>query len=92
MPIQYFTMEVPFEQKIDEEACSEDMISGSFLSLDQYHITVVPDESGEDRLIDLAAEFPLLSAPSHQQILILPHYRFVKPTAVSAYSQWRGLF
>lgn len=57
MPIQYFTMEVPFEQKIDEEACSEDMISGSFLSLDQYHITVVPDESGEDRLIDLAAEF-----------------------------------
>ncbi|MDE5864632.1 MAG: DUF3794 domain-containing protein [Lachnospiraceae bacterium] len=57
MPLQYFTMDVPFEQRIGEESCSEDMISGSFLSLDQYHITVVPDESGEDRLIDLAAEF-----------------------------------
>lgn len=57
MPLQYFTMEVPFEQRLAEESCSEDMISGSFLSLDQYHITVVPDESGEDRLIDLAAEF-----------------------------------
>jgi len=57
MPIQYFTMEVPFEQKIDEEISSEDMISGSFLSLDQYHITVVPDENGEDRLIDIVAEF-----------------------------------
>ncbi|MCM1157821.1 MAG: DUF3794 domain-containing protein [Bacteroidales bacterium] len=57
MPIQYFTMEVPFEQKLEESICSEDMISGSFLSLDQYHITVVPDEKGEDRLIDLAAEF-----------------------------------
>lgn len=57
MPLQYFTMEVPFEQKITEDLSSEDMISGSFLSLDQYHITVVPDENGEDRLIDLAAEF-----------------------------------
>ena len=57
MPLQYFTMEVPFEQKITEDLSSEDMISGSVLSLDQYHITVVPDESGEDRLIDLSAEF-----------------------------------
>lgn len=57
MPLQYFTMEVPFEQKIEEPDSSEDMISGSFLSLDQYHITVVPDENGEDRLIDIAAEF-----------------------------------
>lgn len=57
MPLQYFTMEVPFEQKITEDTSSEDMISGSFLSLNQYHITVVPDENGEDRLIDLAAEF-----------------------------------
>lgn len=57
MPLQYFTLEVPFEQKITEDISSEDMISGSFLSLDQYHITVVPDENGEDRLIDLAAEF-----------------------------------
>lgn len=57
MPIQYFTLEVPFEQRIEEELSNEDMISGSFLSLDQYHITVVPDEKGEDRLIDLAAEF-----------------------------------
>lgn len=59
MPLQYFTMEVPFEQKIEESTSSEDMISGSFLSLDQYHITVVPDENGEDRLIDLAAEFTI---------------------------------
>lgn len=57
MPIQFFTMEVPFEKRIDEEVCNEDMISGSFLSLDQYHITVVPDESGEDRLMDITIDF-----------------------------------
>lgn len=57
MPIQYFTMEVPFEQKIEEGISNEDMISGSFLTLNQYHISVVPDENGEDRLIDIAAEF-----------------------------------
>lgn len=59
MPIQYFTMEVPFEQRVDESIISEDMISGSFLSLDQYHITVMADERGEDRLIDIAADFTL---------------------------------
>lgn len=57
MPIQYFNMEVPFEQKLTEDQCVEEMISGSFLNLDQYHITVVPDDSGEDRIIELAAEF-----------------------------------
>lgn len=57
MPIQYFTMEVPFEKKIEVDGCDEEMISGSVLSLNQYHITVAPDENGEDRLIDLAAEF-----------------------------------
>lgn len=57
MPIQYFTMEVPFEARIDENISSEDMISGSFLSLHQYHISVVPDENGEDRMLDIAAEF-----------------------------------
>ena len=57
MPIQYFTMEIPFEQRIPEEISSEDMISGSFLSLDQYHIKVVPDESGEDRLLEITADF-----------------------------------
>lgn len=57
VPIQFVTMEVPFESKIEENICSEDMISGSVLSLDQYQITVVPDEQGEDRLIELAAQF-----------------------------------
>lgn len=59
MPIQYFTMEIPFEQRVTEDMCTEDMISGSFLGLDQYHITVVPDENGEDRLLDIAAGFTL---------------------------------
>jgi hypothetical protein len=58
-PLQYLTMEVPFEQRITEELSSEDMISGSFLSLNQYHITVVPDENGEDRLLELAAELTM---------------------------------
>ena len=57
MPVQYFTMEVPFEKRMDEELASEDMISGSVLGLNQYHITARPDENGEDRLIDVAAEF-----------------------------------
>lgn len=57
MPLQYFAMEVPFEAKIEEPDANEDMISGSFLSLDQYHITVVPDERGEDRILDIAADF-----------------------------------
>jgi LysM repeat protein len=59
MPIQYFTMEIPFEQRIVEDMCTEDMISGSFLGLDQYHITVIPDESGEDRLLDIVADFTM---------------------------------
>ncbi|MBQ9982965.1 MAG: DUF3794 domain-containing protein [Lachnospiraceae bacterium] len=58
-PIHYFTMEIPFEQKVMEEMVTQDMISGSFLSLDQYYITVVQDESGEDRLLDIVAEFTL---------------------------------
>ncbi|MBQ4059084.1 MAG: DUF3794 domain-containing protein [Lachnospiraceae bacterium] len=59
MPIQYFTMEIPFEQRVQEEMSTEDMISGSFLGLNQYHITVVPDESGEDRLLEIVADFAL---------------------------------
>lgn len=59
MPIQYFTMEIPFEQKVQEDMSTEDMISGSFLGLDQYHITVVQDENGEDRLLDIVADFTL---------------------------------
>jgi hypothetical protein len=57
MPIQYFTMEVPFERRLEEAAANEDMISGSVLSLSDYHIKVTPDENGEDRLIDVEAEF-----------------------------------
>lgn len=57
MPIQYFTMEVPFEQKLEEDSANADMISGSVLGLNQYHITVGQDERGEDRLIDILAEF-----------------------------------
>lgn len=57
MPVQYFTMEVPFEKRLEEDMASEDMISGSVLSLDQYHIKVIPDENGEDRLIDISGEF-----------------------------------
>lgn len=59
MPIQYFTMEIPFEQKVMAGFVSEDMISGSFLCLDQYHITVMSDEHGEDRLLDINANFTL---------------------------------
>lgn len=59
MPIQYFTMEIPFEQRVAEDMSTEDMISGSFLGLDQYHITVVPDESGEDRLLDIVVDFTM---------------------------------
>lgn len=59
MPIQYFTMEIPFEQRVDVGFASEDMISGSFLCLDQYHITVMSDEHGEDRLLDIHANFTL---------------------------------
>lgn len=57
MPLQYFNMEVPFETRLEEELTDEDMISGSVLALDQYHIKVIPDENGEDRLIDIGVEF-----------------------------------
>lgn len=57
MPIQYFTVEVPFEQRIEAPMANEDMISGSVLSLDQYHITVMQDERGHDRIIELTAAF-----------------------------------
>lgn len=57
MPIQFFTLEVPFALRTDETGVNEDMISGSFLNMDQFHIAVVPDESGEDRLLDITAEF-----------------------------------
>ncbi len=57
MPIQYFTMEIPFERKVDEGDSTADMISGSVISLDQYNITVVPDNQGQDRILELAADF-----------------------------------
>ena len=57
MPVQYFNMEVPFEKRLEEDMADEDLISGSVLTLDQYHIKVIPDENGEDRLIDINAEF-----------------------------------
>lgn len=57
MPIQYFTVEVPFEQRIEAPLANEDMISGSVLSLDQYHITVMQDERGHDRVVELNTEF-----------------------------------
>ena len=59
MPIQYFTMEIPFEQKVMSDAVNADMISGSFMCLDQYHMTVMSDEHGEDRLIDISCDFTL---------------------------------
>lgn len=59
MPIQYFTLEVPFEQRIQAEDVNGDMISGSFLTLEQYHITVVSDDKGHDRLLQLEAAFTL---------------------------------
>lgn len=57
MPIQYFTVQLPFEHRLMEGECIEDMISGSYLNLDQYHIAIVPDEKGEDRLLDIVADF-----------------------------------
>ena len=59
MPIQYLTMEIPFEERVMEEMCVEEMISGSFLALNDYHITVMPDENGEDRVLSLVADFTL---------------------------------
>ncbi len=59
MPIQYLTMEIPFEERVMEDVCVEEMISGSFLALNDYHITVMPDENGEDRVLSLVADFTL---------------------------------
>ena len=38
MPVQYFTLEVPFERRLDVNEATADMISGSVLCLDNYHI------------------------------------------------------
>mgnify|MGYP002622094454 CR=1 FL=1 len=57
MPVQYFTMEVPFERRLDVNGSTADMISGSVLSLDNYHITVIPDDQGQDRILELCADF-----------------------------------
>ena len=59
MPLQYFTMEVPFEKRVEEELANADMISGSFLSLEQSHIAVMPDDRGQDRMLELCADFVL---------------------------------
>ena len=59
MPIQYFTMEVPFEKKIDDPLVNADMISGSVLNLTGYHITVIPDDKGQDRMLEIDADFSL---------------------------------
>jgi hypothetical protein len=87
MPIQYFTMEVPFERRLEEAAANEDMISGSVLSLSDYHIKVTPDENGEDRLIDVEAEFTaeiklygkeemsLLRDACSKDVELMPRYR-----------------
>ncbi len=57
MPVQYFTMEVPFEKRVDEQMSSADMISGSALNLDQYHIAVIADDRGNDRKLEISADF-----------------------------------
>lgn len=59
MPLQYFTMEIPFEKRVEENLASADMISGSFISLEQYHIAVMPDDRGQDRLLEITADFML---------------------------------
>lgn len=59
MPVQYFTMQIPFEQRVEEPLANADMISGSVLSLDQYHMTVAPDEEGRDRLLEITVQFLL---------------------------------
>lgn len=59
MPVQYFTMELPFEKRVDEQMSTADMISGSLLNLDQYHITVIPDDKGNDRQLEVCADFTI---------------------------------
>lgn len=59
MPIQYFNVEIPFEQRVNEEESSEDKICGSHVTLDTYQLKVMPDENREDRLIDIMADMSL---------------------------------
>ena len=59
MPIQYFTVEIPFEQRVNEDMVNEDMICGGHVNLDTYQIKVMPDENREDRLVDIVTDMTL---------------------------------
>lgn len=59
MPLQYFSMEIPFEKQMEDERITEEMISGSVLVCNSYQMKVVPDDSGKDRLIHLQADFAI---------------------------------
>ncbi|MCR5700612.1 MAG: DUF3794 domain-containing protein [Lachnospiraceae bacterium] len=59
MPIQYFSLDVPFEKRIDEPSSDADMIPAIILNLDQYHIAITQNDKGQDRMIDLTAELTM---------------------------------
>lgn len=59
LPLQYFTLEIPFEEKIELSNCNEDMISVSTLNLDQYSIIVSGDVQGKDRMLNIDGRFTL---------------------------------
>lgn len=56
MPMQYVTMEIPFEQQVDNTDITEDMISGCVVGLCQYTIHIAENENGEDRQLDIQME------------------------------------
>ncbi len=71
MPVQYFSMEVPFEKQVDESNANADMISASVLNPEQYHITVISDDKGQDRVLELTADFTLETKLYGQEELTL---------------------
>lgn len=56
VPMQYVTMEIPFEQSVEDAMVNEDMVSGCTVTLRQYTMHIGYDENGQERQIELRLE------------------------------------
>lgn len=54
-PIEYYESELPFSSTIDLNGCREDMVDNIKFNIGSKSLQVLPDDDGEDRIIDVEA-------------------------------------
>ncbi len=54
-PVEYFETEVPFSTTVECSGCTEDMIDNIDFIIASKSLEVMPDEDGEERIVDVEA-------------------------------------